>query len=648
MLQSLRIAFVFLASFAASSVSAAWRAEGPALGNVSRIAIAPSKPDVVYAATSGGGVWRSDDGGKSWSLPGDEMTSRNVEWIVVEPNNPASVWVGTGTGSGSIWRSGDSGATWKVLGGSYPGGLLRPVGYPVVFVPAQPKTIFLPSTNLHYRSDDGGKTWRDFRVPNQDAYVFAVDPRDAKIVYAGGRGDSLNLSRSTDGGKTWRQTGIGLGKNSLRTLLIDPSNPTTLYAAGGVFTSVFKSTDSGDNWTELKLPVGGTSDLYELSMDPQDGNTLWAATEDGLLVSRNGGDSWQISDQGMGNYLAKSVAFDPRNSQHLIAGTGGTGVYASNDGGDSWSQSSRGFSGGNVTQIWGAPGNPLLHVQLSIGLFSADAQGPWSEIIEPFARGRSAELSGILFDSFSPQSAYAFDGAYLWKSSDGGMQWQFVAQKEPSMRDMMKGNMETVQFASLAQDRGDAKVFYAGSRSNDGPGGAVYKTSNGGKTWAPSGNGVPSERVGMLRAGASGVVLAVVDGRTLYRTADGGKTWMAAGGLPSARIYTVAVDDGEPSRAFAATEKGLFRTTDSGANWSRVSGGLEDDDIAAVVVDTASNAVFAGSFHGVFRSTDGGTSFQPMREGLSNQDVRALAIAGQPARLWAGTNGGGVFSSEIP
>lgn len=645
MLKSLRIAFVFLAVLAASSVSAAWRAEGPALGNVSRIAVAPSKPDVVYAATSGGGIWRSDDGGDSWSLPGDEMTSRNVEWIVVDPGNAASVWAG----SGGIWRSTDSGATWKMLSGSYPGGLLRPVGYPVVFAPTQPKTIFLPSTNLHYCSDDGGKTWRDFRVPNQDAYVMAVDPGNPKIVFAGGRGDSLNLSRSTDGGKTWRQTGIGLGKTSLKTLLIDPKRPSTLYAAGGVFTSVFKSTDSGDNWNELKLPVGGTSDLYELSMDPVNGNTLWAATEDGLLVSRDGGESWQQSDRGTGNYLVKSVAFDPRNSEHLIAATGGTGVYASVDGGDSWSQSSRGMSGGNVEQIWGAPGNPLLYVQMSVGLFSVDGEGPWTEIVEPFASGRSAELNGILYEPGAEQIAYAFNGgnAY-WRSSDGGMRWQVIAQKEPSMRDMMKGKLEQAQFSSMAQDRGNAKVLYAGSRSNDEPGGTIYKTNNAGKSWTPSGNGLPSETVNMLRAGAPGNVLAVIDNRTLYLSLNAGESWTAATGLPAAKIHEVVVDESNPSRAFAATEKGLFRSTDSGANWVRITSGLEDEEITSVVIDAASNTIFAGGFHGVFRSADGGASFQPMREGLSNQDVRALAIAGDPKRLWAGTHGGGVYSSELP
>ena len=129
---------------------------------------------------------------------------------------------------------------------SYQGGRVQATGAPIAFAPTQPKTIFVPSSNLHYRTDDGGKTWRDFRVPNQDAYVIAVHPKDPKIVYAGGRGDTLNLSRSTDAGKTWRQIGLGLGKNSLKHLLFDSSDPNTMYAAGGVFTGIFKSTDQGD------------------------------------------------------------------------------------------------------------------------------------------------------------------------------------------------------------------------------------------------------------------------------------------------------------------------------------------------------------------------------------------------------------------
>ena len=374
-------ALVLLATLSvptASAASAGWRAEGPSAANVTQVAIAPSQPQTVYAATSGGGVWRSDDGGATWRLPGDEMTSRNVRWVTVDPTDPKSVWAGLdATGSGSaLWRTTDGGATWKSVNDAYPGGRVQATGAPITFAPTQPKTIYVASTNQHYRTDDGGKTWRDFRVPNQDAYVFAVHPRDPKIVFAGGRGDTLNVSRSTDGGKTWRQIGTGLGRNSLRHLLFDPTEPTTLYASGGTFTTIFKSTDQGDTWTKLALPVGGTSDLYGLTVDPKDGKQLWAATEDGLLKSHDGGATWTRSDRGTGRYLVKSVAIDPRDSAHVLAGAGGDGVFVSRDGGAAWASSSNGLAAGWVTKVWGDTRSGTIFAQLGNGRYRRDGPRP--------------------------------------------------------------------------------------------------------------------------------------------------------------------------------------------------------------------------------------------------------------------------------
>jgi photosystem II stability/assembly factor-like uncharacterized protein len=648
-----RALVLFAAALAPAAASAAWRAEGPFQGNVSQVAIAASRPQTVYAATSGGGVWRSDDGGSTWKLPGDEMTNRDVQWVAVDPVDPASVWAGLdASGSGSaLWRSKDGGATWAAVADSFPGGRVHATGAPIAFAPTQPKTIYVASSNLHYRTDDGGKTWRDFRVPNQDAYVFAVHPKDPKIVYAGGRGDSLNLSRSSDGGKTWKQIGIGLGKNSLHTLLIDPSTPTTLYASGGTFTSIFKSTDQGENWSELKLPVGGTSDLYSLTLDPTSG-VLWAATEDGLLKSSDGGASWTKSDEGSGRYYLKTIAIDPRDSSHLLAGAGGDGIHRSVNGGASWTPSSEGLSAGWTEKLWGDSRSATLFVRMSAGFFRRDSAGgtSWTEITDPFATDAGkVDIDGFLFDASSPQSVYAFDTSKYWHSTDGGKRWQEVEQKGPSMRDMMKGNTESAQFASLVQETGNAKVLYAGSWSNDSPGGAVYKTTDGGKKWAPAGNGLPGDKVGMLRVGAPGTVFALVEEKALYRTTNGGGSWAAAGsGLPDGKIHELAVNPKNPTQLFAATEKGLFRSSDSGASWSRVANGIEGDDVQAVAVDAASGAVFAGTFHGAFRSGDGGDSWKAFNDGLAHQDVRALAIAGTPPRLWAGTAGGSVYSTELP
>lgn len=647
-----RCLVVLLGALVPGWAAAVWRAEGPAVGNVRAVAFAPSQPATVYAGTNGGGVWRSDDGGATWRLPGDGMTRRDVRWVAVDPADAKSVWAGLAEarGGSTVWRSADGGTTWAPLQGSTSIGRMQPVGQPVAFAPTAPKTIYLPSTNLHYRSDDGGKSWRDFRVPNQDAYVVAVHPKDAKIVYAGGRGQSLNLSRSSDGGKTWKQVGVGLGQTSLKVLRIDPTTPTTLYAAGGSFAAIFKSTDSGDNFAQLALPVGGTSDLYDLAIDPSNGAILWAATEDGLFRSDDGGASWRESDRGLGRWLATAVAFDPKDPSHLVAGTGGSGVFESRDGGASWAPAQEGVATGWVKALWGAPGSAALFAQLSVGLFRFEASGEWSEVQEPFERGKSADLDGILFDGAAGNTLYAFDTSKYWRSSDGGRRWQEVEQKGPSMKEMMKGITESAQFASLAQDRGNAKTFYAGSWSNDGPGGAVYKTTDAGKKWTPAGQGVPNEKVDVLRAGAPGTVFAVVDGKSLYRTTSGGGSWSAAGaGLPEAKIQELVVDPRDPTRLFVATDKGLYRSADTAASWVRVGEGkIEGDDVDGLAMDPASGALFAGTFHGVFRSADGGESWSPMADGLTNCDVRVLAVAGSPPRLWAGTAGGSVYSTELP
>src|SRR5512143_1769408 len=150
--------------------AADWRSEGPFVATVMDVAVDPAKPETIYAATSGGGVWRSDDGGQTWSLPGAGMVSRSVEWIEVDPRDPATLWAGEKGGeSAAFWRSPDRGKTWTPVRVDPTSSA---VGQPIAFAASKPGTIFVPSTNLHYRSGDGGKTWQSFRVPGQDVYAF--------------------------------------------------------------------------------------------------------------------------------------------------------------------------------------------------------------------------------------------------------------------------------------------------------------------------------------------------------------------------------------------------------------------------------------------------------------------------------------------
>jgi photosystem II stability/assembly factor-like uncharacterized protein len=642
------LAFGLTAWAVAAPAAAGWRSEGPLLGAVSDLAVDPAHPDTVYAATSGGGVWRSDDFGRSWSLPGDGLTGWSVRWVEVDPATPATLWAGVdATGVPSLWRSRDRGASWERVTDAYKGGRLAPVGQRIAFAPSQPAQIWVPSTNLHYRSRDGGKSWSDFRVPGQDAYAIAVDPKNADLVYAGGRGESWNLSRSTDGGKTWKPAGKGL-EGSVAVLAVDPEHPATLYAVTG-FHDLYKSDDGGATFALLPLPVEGTDALFRLRLDPAYPEVLWAATAAGLLRSNDGGRHWSPSERGTGRYLARAVAFDPRDTRRMLAACAGDGVYRSDDAGATWAPSREGLAAGWVERLYGAPAASTLFAQTSTGLWRRPAGGGWSEVQQPFEESDEVKLDGVIFDRRAAQGVWAFDASRAWRSADGGQRWEEVKVKEPSLRDLMKGNLGSVQFRSLVQDPGDPKVLYAGSWSNDAPGSAVYKTTDAAKSWKPSGKGLPGEAVTLLRSEKTGVVFALVDDHDLFRSGDGGASWAPAGaGLPEGKVRDLAIDPSAPARLYLAGEHGFFRSTDDGASWSRVGGALEREDVEAVAV-AADGRVFAGAFHGVFSSADGGGAWTAMNDGLAVRDVRALAIAGPPpARLYAGTAGGSVWSTELP
>ncbi len=633
-----------------------WRSEGPFLGTVVDVAFDGRAKGVAYAAASNGGVFRSADGGRSWSYAGRPKTSSRIEWIEVDPGTAGTLWVGVDNpGKPALFRSRDQGATWNVVTDDYAGQLttLHPVGYRIAFAPSRPAEIWVPSTNLHYRSRDSGKSWSDFRVPNQDAYAMAVDPKNSDIVYAGGHGgqesDAAHLSRSDDGGKSWKPVGQGL-EPQVRAILVDPANSATLYVVTS-FSKLWKSVDRGATFTALTPPVSGTDDIFTLRFEPGASSHLWMASEKGLFRSRDSGASWQSADEGSGRYLIKAVAQNPADPRQMLAASSGGGVYRSEDGGSSWQPSVAGLSAAWVEKIYTAPGTATLFAQTATGLFRHEAGGNWSEKAEPFENdGDEVELDGMLFERPSPEAIWAFDGSTAWRSGDGGKSFRALERKEPSMRDLMKGNLASAQFRSLAQDLGNARILYAGSSSNDDPGEAVWKSVDAGKTFKPSGQGLPGEPVNLLRAAAPGVVYALV-GKALYCTDDGGAKWVAAGGgLPGGtELREVALDPTQPARLFVSSEKGLYISNDSGASFTKATSALAEEDVEAVAV-APDGRVFAGSFRGVFASSDAGSTWKSISDGLLHKDVRALAVGGPAGalRLWAGTAGGSVFSTALP
>ena len=279
------------------------RSVGPALtsGRVSDFAVHPDKRHEYYVATSSGGVWKTINGGANYTPIFDQQGSYSIGCITMDPNNPYVIWVGTGENNNQ-----------------------RSVGY----------------GDGIYLSKDGGKTWKHMGLKNSEHIAkIIVDPRNSNIVYVASigplwsEGGDRGLYKSIDGGKTW-ESKIKVDEHTgVTDLIMDPNNPDVLYAAtyqrrrhvftwmsGGPGSGLYKSTDSGESWEQLKtgLPTSIIGRIG-LAMSPADSDIVYAIVEamdgqQGFYRTSNRGGSWKKMSNYVtsGNYY-QEIVVDPKD-----------------------------------------------------------------------------------------------------------------------------------------------------------------------------------------------------------------------------------------------------------------------------------------------------------------------------------------------
>lgn len=318
-----------------------WTSNGPEGQAISSLAIDPSNLNTIYAG-SGAGVFKSTDGGASWSRSDGGLTG-SVELVVVDPVNTDTVYAGTRAG---VFKSINGGASWSAANIG-----LTPL--PVVALAIDTSgsgTLYAAcfeeddgpffEFNL-LKSTNGGASW--IKSTGLFGYGDAIvtDPGHPNLIYAGtqcgqkrdcsGR-QSGEVIKSTDGGASWRGSDTRLvGLSVVHALVIDPGNPKTIYAGGdhcnvdcGSSASVFKSTDRGASWTSSVsgLPTGN---VLALAIAPASPNFIYAGTDSGVYRSTDGGGSWSPFNDGLTSLSVNALAIDPSGT-FLHAGTA-TGVF---------------------------------------------------------------------------------------------------------------------------------------------------------------------------------------------------------------------------------------------------------------------------------------------------------------------------------
>ncbi len=348
----------------------AWRSVGPALmaGRIADIAVNPADRSQWYVGVGSGGVWKTHNRGTTWEPVFDAEGSYSIGCISIDPNDPLTVWVGTGENVGGrhvgygdgVYRSQDGGKTWTNMGlkdSQHIGKIvIDPRDSNVVYVAAQGPLWSAGGERGLYKTSDGGKNWK--LILSAGEYTGAnevhLDPRNPDVVYAVlhqrfrnvaalmNGGPESGIHKSTDGGETWRELTEGLPKEDKGKigLSISPVDPDVVYATielaqrtGGLW----RSTDAGASWEKRSDEVySGTGPHYyqEIFASPHDADTLFQVAPN-LYKTVDGGKTMQALDNKTVHSDYHAVVFDPDEPDYLLVGTDG-GLYESFDAGEHW------------------------------------------------------------------------------------------------------------------------------------------------------------------------------------------------------------------------------------------------------------------------------------------------------------------------
>jgi photosystem II stability/assembly factor-like uncharacterized protein len=340
---------------------------GPAVagGRVTAVVGVPGHPEIYYAGTAAGGVFKSEDGATTWKYISAQIPVPSVGAMAVAPSNPNLVWVGTGEanlrndispGKG-VYFSPDAGASWRFMGlpdvGQIANIVVDPTNPDLVFVAAFGHAWAPNAERGVFRSSDGGHSWKKVLYVDDKtgASDLVMDPSNPMVLYAGmwqaqrypwmmvSGGNTSGIYRSTDGGETWQKLSAGLPKPPVGRvgLAIAPSNPKHVYALVESKEGVlWDSSDYGEHWTKV-------SDNYLLNARPFYFGHLFVAPNDehkvyflsfDVVLSNDGGKTARIISRGV-HADHHTLWIDPHDPNRLIEGNDG-GVYTSWNGGQTW------------------------------------------------------------------------------------------------------------------------------------------------------------------------------------------------------------------------------------------------------------------------------------------------------------------------
>jgi photosystem II stability/assembly factor-like uncharacterized protein len=668
-----------------------WRNIGPFRGGRSdAVTGVPNGHGVFYFGAAAGGVWKTSDFGGHWKPIADDAHITSIGALAVAASNPDVIYVGTGesalrgdiTFGNGVYRTTDGGKTWQDLGlkdTRQIGAIVIDPHNPDIALVAAIGHAFGPNDERGiYRTTNGGKSWTRtlFRDTQTGAIDITADPSNPKILYAAlwqvfrqpwhftSGGPGSGLFRSTDGGQTWTELkGNGLPDGILGRIdvAISPADPKRIYAmieakAGGLY----GSDDHGEHWKLLNQDGRIRQRAWYFSKvyaDPKSIDTLYVVNT-GLMRSTDGGKNFNLVSATHGDHHALWI--DPTNANHIIDGNDG-GASISLDGGTTWStqnnQPTAAFyhvatddkfpyyvygaqqdnsnlatasysdDGSIGPRDWFPAGGgecgfvipdprdtKIIYSDSENGINRYNIHTQQSQDISAWPLNVSGHAASDLLHRFnwtSPlmMSPHNPDALYwasevLWKSTDHGQSWHIISPdltRNDKSRQTASGGPLTKDITSV--EYYDTIFSVAESPEKKGKiwlgtdDGLVHLTTDDGATWSditPK-DLKPWSSIDMIDPSRrdTNTAYMAVDRHKLddiapyaYKTTDNGQTWTPIiNGLPNgAVVHAVREDPQKPGLLYAATELGVFVSFDDGANWQSLQLGMPISPVHDIVV----------------------------------------------------------------